>query len=143
MNLNEKILDLLKETAYRFFELQKEVANKLNIKKNYYKILIKLGIEKKAINQTCLGELCSIDKPATSRLVADMEKDGLIFKNLKNGSKKEFMISLAEKGVKTLEKITALMDELKPKYFNEVEMKQKEEFINIFENILAKEKNNA
>jgi DNA-binding MarR family transcriptional regulator len=143
MNLNEKILDLLKETAYRFFELQKEVANKLNIKKNYYKILIKLGIEKKAINQTCLGELCSIDKPATSRLVADMEKDGLILKNLKNGSKKEFMISLSEKGEKTLERISSLMDELKPKYFNEPAEKEKKEFITIFENLLSKENDNA
>ena len=139
MNLNEKILDLLKETAYRFFELQKEVANKLNIKKNYYKILIKLGIEKKAINQTCLGELCSIDKPATSRLVADMEKDGLILKNLKNGSKKEFMISLSEKGEKTLERISSLMDELKPKYFNELATSEKEEFVTIFEHLLKGE----
>ena len=61
---------------------------KLNIKRNYYKVLLKLGIEKKPINQTNLGEICSIDKPATSRLVGEMEQEGFIERGAKDGNKK-------------------------------------------------------
>ena len=139
MDLDEKILDLLKETASRFLELQKEVANRLNIKKNFYKILIKLGLENKPINQTCLGELCAIDKPATSRLVTDMEKEGFILKTSKDGNKKEIMVSPTPKGVDMITKMKTLMDELKPKYFNELATSEKEEFVTIFEHLLKGE----
>ncbi len=143
MNLDEKLLALLKETTSRFLELQKEVSSRLNIKKNFYKILLKLGIEKCPINQTCLGELCSIDKPATSRLVADMEKEDLILKTNKEGNRKEIFITITEKGKEMIDKISALLDELKPKYFNELKDSEKEILINLFENHLLKEKDHA
>ena len=36
MNLDDKIFELLKEAANRFFCLQKDIAQNLGIKKNYY-----------------------------------------------------------------------------------------------------------
>lgn len=143
MDLNEKILSLIKETTYRLLELQKEIASKLNIKKSFYKVLVKLGDEKKPVNQTILGDLCGVDKPAISRLIANMEKENLILKRAKDGNKKEFMISITDKGLKILEKVTTLMDELKLKYFNELEINEKEIFVGIFEKLLEKEEKDA
>lgn len=139
MNLDDKIIELLKETANRFFYLQKEIAQKLNIKKNYYKVLLKLGIEKKPINQTNLGEICGIDKPATSRLVVEMEQEGLIERGLKDGNKKEIFLSISKKGKQVLDKISELTNELKSKYFNELSNEEKSQLIFLFEKNLQKE----
>ena len=139
MNLDDKILDLLKEIANRFFYLQKDIAQTLNIKKNFYKILLKLGIEKKPVNQTQLGEICGIDKPATSRLVAEMEQEGLIEKGLKEGNKKEIYISISENGKKILAQITKLTKELKTKYFKDLSDDEKKQLIYLFEKNLLKE----
>ena len=139
MDLDDKIFELLKETANRFFCLQKDIAQKLGIKKNYYKILLKLGIEKKPINQTCLGEICGIDKPATSRLVSEMEQEGFIERNLKDGNKKELFLSISKKGEEILQRITTLTEELKSKYFNELNNNDKEQLIVLFEKNLKKE----
>ena len=139
MNLDDKILELLKETANRFFYLQKEIAATLNIKKNFYKILLKLGLEKAPLNQTQLGEVCGIDKPATSRLVSEMEEEGLIKKSFKDGNKKELFVFLSENGEKILKQINKLTNELKTKYFKEVDDESKKALINIFENSLLKE----
>ena len=138
MNLDDKILELLKETANRFFNLQKEIAQKLNIKRNYYKVLLKLGIEKKPINQTNLGEICSIDKPATSRLVGEMEQEGFIERGAKDGNKKEIFISISNKGREILNKITKLTKELKTKYFSDLGDDEKEQLIVLFEKNLKK-----
>lgn len=139
MNLDDKILELLKETANRFFSLQKEIAQKLNIKRNYYKVLLKLGIEKKPINQTNLGEICSIDKPATSRLVGEMEQEGFIERGAKDGNKKEIFISISNKGREILNKITKLTKELKAKYFSDLDDDEKKQLIVLFEKNLKKE----
>ena len=139
MNLDDKILELLKETANRFFCLQKEIAQKLNIKRNYYKVLLKLGIEKKPINQTNLGEICGIDKPATSRLVGEMEQEGFIERGAKDGNKKEIFISISNKGREILNKITKLTKELKAKYFSDLDDDEKEQLIVLFEKNLKKE----
>ena len=139
MNLDDKILDLLKEIANRFFYLQKDIAQTLNIKKNFYKILLKLGIEKKPVNQTQLGEICGIDKPATSRLVSEMEQEGLIEKGFKEGNKKEIYISISENGKKILAQITKLTKELKTKYFNDLSDDEKKQLIYLFEKNLLKE----
>lgn len=138
MNLDDKILELLKETANRFFCLQKEIAQKLNIKRNYYKVLLKLGIEKKPINQTNLGEICGIDKPATSRLVNEMEQEGFIERGAKDGNKKEIFISISNKGREILNKITKLTKELKAKYFSDLDDDEKEQLIVLFEKNLKK-----
>ena len=138
MNLDDKILELLKETANRFFCLQKEIAQKLNIKRNYYKVLLKLGIEKKPINQTNLGEICGIDKPATSRLVGEMEQEGFIERGAKDGNKKEIFISISNKGREILNKITKLTKELKAKYFGNLDDDEKEQLIVLFEKNLKK-----
>lgn len=138
MNLDDKILELLKETANRFFGLQKEIAQKLNIKRNYYKVLLKLGIEKKPINQTNLGEICGIDKPATSRLVNEMEQEGFIERGAKDGNKKEIFISISNKGREILNKITKLTKELKAKYFSDLDDDEKEQLIVLFEKNLKK-----
>lgn len=139
MNLDDKILDLLKEIANRFFYLQKDIAQTLNIKKNFYKILLKLGIEKKPVNQTQLGEICGIDKPATSRLVSEMEQEGLIEKGFKEGNKKEIYISISENGKKILAQITKLTKELKTKYFVDLSDDEKKQLIYLFEKNLLKE----
>lgn len=139
MNLDDKILELLKETANRFFCLQKEIAQNLNIKRNYYKVLLKLGIEKKPINQTNLGEICGIDKPATSRLVNEMEQEGFIERGAKDGNKKEIFISISNKGREILNKITKLTKELKAKYFSDLDDDEKEQLIVLFEKNLKKE----
>lgn len=139
MDLDDKIFELLKDTANRFFCLQKDIAQQLGIKKNYYKILLKLGIEKKPINQTCLGEICGIDKPATSRLVSEMEQEGFIERNLKDGNKKELFLSISKKGEVILQKITTLTKELKSKYFNDLDNNDKEQLIVLFEKNLKKE----
>ena len=139
MNLDDKILDLLKEIANRFFYLQKDIAQKLNIKKNFYKILLKLGIEKNPVNQTQLGEICGIDKPATSRLVSEMEQEGLIEKGFKEGNKKEIYISISENGKKILAQITKLTKELKAKYFVDLSDDEKKQLISLFEKNLLKE----
>ena len=138
MNLDDKILELLKETANRFFCLQKEIAQNLNIKRNYYKVLLKLGIEKKPINQTNLGEICGIDKPATSRLVNEMEQEGFIERGAKDGNKKEIFISISNKGREILNKITKLTKELKAKYFSDLDDDEKEQLIVLFEKNLKK-----
>lgn len=138
MNLDDKILELLKDTANRFFCLQKEIAQKLNIKRNYYKVLLKLGIEKKPINQTNLGEICGIDKPATSRLVNEMEQEGFIERGAKDGNKKEIFISISNKGREILNKITELTKELKTKYFSDLDDDEKEQLIVLFEKNLKK-----
>ncbi len=138
MNLDDKILELLKDTANRFFCLQKEIAQKLNIKRNYYKVLLKLGIEKKPINQTNLGEICGIDKPATSRLVNEMEQEGFIERGAKDGNKKEIFISISNKGREILNKITKLTKELKTKYFSDLDDDEKEQLIVLFEKNLKK-----
>ena len=138
MNLDDKILELLKETANRFFCLQKEIAQNLNIKRNYYKVLLKLGIEKKPINQTNLGEICGIDKPATSRLVGEMEQEGFIERGAKDGNKKEIFISISNKGREILNKITKLTKELKAKYFSDLDDDEKEQLIVLFEKNLKK-----
>ena len=118
--------------------MQKEIAQKLNIKRNYYKVLLKLGIEKKPINQTNLGEICSIDKPATSRLVNEMEQEGFIERGAKDGNKKEIFISISNKGREILNKITKLTKELKTKYFSDLGDDEKEQLIVLFEKNLKK-----
>ena len=123
----------------KFFCLQKEIAQKLNIKRNYYKVLLKLGIEKKPINQTNLGEICGIDKPATSRLVGEMEQEGFIERGAKDGNKKEIFISISNKGREILNKITKLTKELKAKYFSDLDDDEKEQLIVLFEKNLKKE----
>ena len=120
-------------------DYKKIIAQKLNIKKNYYKVLLKLGIEKKPINQTNLGEICGIDKPATSRLVVEMEQEGFIERGLKDGNKKEIFLSISKKGKQVLDKISELTNELKSKYFNELSDEEKSQLIFLFEKNLQKE----
>lgn len=143
MGLDEKLFNLLKETANRFFKLQKEAAEKLGLKKNYYKILVKLGIERKPLNQTNLGEICGIDKPAMSRLICSMEEEGLILKGTKEGNKKEILISATPKGLALITKISETFESLKHKYFRDLSDDEKELLIKLFENGLLKEEENA
>lgn len=118
-NINNTIFEKFKEIASRLVILKKEVISSLKINKTYHKILSILNIQD-GLTQSCLGEVCDMDRPAISRLVNKMENEELLSRNLKNGNKKNMYIELTQKGKALAEKIRVKMEELKSKFFAEL-----------------------
>ena len=140
--IDEQILLGFKEIAKRLVNLNKEILSKINIKQSYYKVLSVLSV-KNNINQTTLGDICAIDKPATSRLVNSMQKEDLIQKSLQNNNKKNIYVTLTEKGKNLICKINQRVNEIKNKYFNILQNEDKQTFLNLLNKTLKKENANA
>ena len=140
--IDEQILQGFKEIAKRLVNLNKEILSKINIKQSYYKVLSVLSV-KNNINQTTLGDICAIDKPATSRLVNSMQKEDLIQKSLQNNNKKNIYVTLTEKGKNLICKINQRVNEIKNKYFNILQNEDKQTFLNLLNKTLKKENANA
>ena len=136
--LDEKILQCFKEIAKRLVNLNKEILSKINIKQSYYKVLSVLSVNNN-INQTTLGDICAIDKPATSRLVNSMQKENLVAKSLQDNNKKSIYITLTEKGKNLICKINKSLNEIKNKYFNILQNDDKQTFLNLLNKTLKKE----
>ena len=140
--LDEQILQAFKEIAKRLVNLNREILSKINIKQSYYKVLSVLSI-KNNINQTTLGDICAIDKPATSRLVNNMQKEDLIQKSLQNNNKKNIYITLTEKGKLLIKTINEKINKIKTNYFNDLKDNDKKTFLNLLNKSLKRENANA
>lgn len=123
-NIDNIIFEKFKEIAKRLFVLKKEVIASLKINKTYHKILSILTLQEN-ITQSCLGEVCDMDRPAVSRIVNKMEKENLVARNFKQGNKKNLYITLTEKGKALAQKIHKKMEQLKTKFFGEIHEKDK------------------
>ena len=134
-NIDNIIFEKFREIAKRLFVLKKEVIASLKINKTYHKILSILTLQEN-ITQSCLGEVCDMDRPAVSRIVNKMEKENLVARNFKQGNKKNLYITLTENGKALAQKIHNKMEQLKTKFFGEIQEKDKDSLNDLLDKIL-------
>ena len=134
---NDLVFDILKNLAKRLINLQRAIANLLKIKYNELKIFqsLSVGVE---MPQFKIGEVCGIDKAATSRILEKMEANGYISKIFKQGNKKTVYISLTEKGEHFNKIIQQSLVDLIPKFFNKLSEKDEHQFLKLIKKMLDK-----
>lgn len=137
------VLELFSEISQRLRNMQKEIAYKLKINLSQYKILTILGLKQSPVSQSELSEVCCIDRPAVSRLVGKMTKDHLLETHSHENNRKTIYITLTNEGKDLVEKIKNASIDIKRKYFNELDSKNKTLFLNLLSKTLAEEKENA
>ena len=137
------VLDLISEISQRFRNMQKEIACKLNINISQYKILTILGLKQQPVSQSELSEICCIDRPAVSRLVAKMSKDGFLETHLHENNKKTIYVDLAQRGKELVQKIKNFSSNIKNKYFKELDNDNKSLFFNLLTKTLTEEEKDA
>lgn len=140
--LDNEILKSFKEIAKRLILLNKQILSSLKIKLSYYKVLSVLSI-KDNISQTVLGDICTIDKPATSRLVNNMKKENLITKSFLDNNKKNVYISATPKGKQLITIANKKLDEIKNNYFCDLQDNDKKTLLNLLNKTLKTEGKNA
>ena len=132
MSIDSKILDRFTEVSKRVILVKRKVASSFNVSVNYYKTFAVL-LTKENINQTTLSDIYCIDKPATSRIVSSMEKDGYIRKEFKDGNKKTTYISLTKEGKELACKMAKMVEEECSNYFNELKEKDKKRLLKLLD----------
>ena len=138
--IDNTILTKFKEITKRLFLMHKELLSNVNIKRSYYTILTVLSINE-SLTQTTLGEVCGMDKPAISRLVNKMETESLIEKNYKDGNKKNIHISLSQKGKEIFLNLNKKLEQIKQKYFFDLNSDEKQTLLSLLNKTLGKEEN--
>lgn len=134
-NIDNVVFEKFKEIASRLVMLKKEVIASLKINKTYHKILSILSIQN-GLTQSCLGEVCDMDRPAISRLVNKMTEEDLVSRNFKQGNKKNLYVELTQKGKALAEKIKLKMEELKKKFFAELKQEDKKNLSKLLDKTL-------
>ena len=134
-NIDNVVFEKFKEIASRLVMLKKEVIASLKINKTYHKILSILSIQN-GLTQSCLGEVCDMDRPAISRPVNKMTEEDLVSRNFKQGNKKNLYVELTQKGKALAEKIKLKMEELKKKFFAELKQEDKKNLSKLLDKTL-------
>ena len=127
---DNKIFEKFMDIAKRLLLIQEEAIKQLDLTYGYYKVLSFLLVGK-SLNQTCLSEVCGIDKPATSRLINKMYENNLITKELKNNNKKNIYISLTDEGKLKAEEIKNIITRAREKYFKPLSQDDKQMFLEL------------
>ena len=127
---DNKIFEKFMDIAKRLLLIQEEAIKQLDLTYGYYKVLSFLLVGK-SLNQTCLSEVCGIDKPATSRLINKMYENNLITKELKNNNKKNIYISLTDEGKLKAEEIKNIITKAREKYFKPLSQDDKQIFLEL------------
>ena len=127
---DNKIFEKFMDIAKRLLLIQEEAIKQLDLTYGYYKVLSFLLVGK-SLNQTCLSEVCGIDKPATSRLINKMYENNLITKELKNNNKKNIYISLTDEGKLKAEEIKSIITKAREKYFKPLSQDDKQIFLEL------------
>ncbi len=127
---DNKIFEKFMDIAKRLLLIQEETIKQLDLTYGYYKVLSFLLVGK-SLNQTCLSEVCGIDKPATSRLINKMYENNLITKELKNNNKKNIYISLTDEGKLKAEEIKNIITKAREKYFKPLSQDDKQMFLEL------------
>lgn len=134
-NIDNVVFEKFKEIASRLVMLKKEVIASLKINKTYHKILSILSIQN-GLTQSCLGEVCDMDRPAISRLVNKMTEEDLVSRNFKQGNKKNLYVELTQKGKALAEELKLKMEELKKKFFAELKQEDKKNLSKLLDKTL-------
>ncbi len=79
-------------------KIQRDEMKQLGLKGSYAQYLLAINYYGDRITSTKLCEICDKDKAAISRVVAEMEENGLIFRQMQGEKRYRAALLLTEKG---------------------------------------------
>jgi DNA-binding MarR family transcriptional regulator len=87
-------------------KIERDEMIKYGLKGSYAQYLLAIGRFENGITSSKLCEICDKDKAAISRIVAEMEQHGLIYRDRINDNLYRAMLKLTEKGKEAADKVS-------------------------------------
>lgn len=116
-----KLIGIVAKAQMMYFN---DMLDELNINNSQLEILFEVSKESN-INQDSIASRCNTDKGSVARSIKKLEDNGFITRTIDENNRRQNMISLTDKGLKTLEKSMEIVQNLENHVFDDIEDKQK------------------
>ena len=116
-----KLIGIVEKAQMMYFN---DMLDELNINNSQLEILFEVSKESN-INQDSIASRCNTDKGSVARSIKKLEDNGFITRTIDENNRRQNMISLTDKGLKTLEKSMEIVQNLENHVFDDIEDKQK------------------
>jgi DNA-binding MarR family transcriptional regulator len=116
-----KLIGIVAKAQMQYYN---DMLDELNINNSQLHILFEISNESN-INQDRIASRCNTDKGSIARSIRKLEDNGFITRTIDENNRRQNMISLTDKGIKTLEKSKEIVENLENHVFDDIEDKHK------------------
>ncbi len=107
INRYEQFSYLISGIAKHIQKLERDEMIKYGLKGSFAQYLLAIARHEKGVTATSLGDICGKDKAAISRVLAEMEELGLIYRLLSGTNRYRAQLRLTDRGREIAEKTMA------------------------------------